>query len=158
MRCSFQVDLPAYFLSRICFRPKKGFQFLMLGFGRAPRLWYHLKKAIWVFWIKMKMIFNRPSLGQNVPQGLLYPQHYLVASYKSTILKKTFLCFFIFFSKCLFLDACQCNYAKCSLSVQKLSFYTPKILALQHPLLCSQEAQSARITCCTCSTYTVPKI
>lgn len=105
MGCSFQVDLPAYFLSRICFRPKKGFQFLMLGFGRAPRLWYHLKKAIWVFWIKMKMIFNRPSLGQNVPPGLLYPQHYLVASYKSTILKKTFLCFFIFFSKCLFLDS-----------------------------------------------------
>lgn len=73
--------------------PKISFNFQ----GTALRVWKHLKKAIWVFWIKMKMILNKSPLGQNAPQGLLYTHDYLVASYKSTILKKNILHFFFFF-------------------------------------------------------------
>lgn len=52
----------------------------------------------------MKIILNRSSFDQNVPQGLLYTQHYLVAYYKTTTLKKSFLCLF-FFSVCFLKSA-----------------------------------------------------
>lgn len=44
-----------------------------------------------------------------------------------------------------------------SLPIPKLQSHMPKHLALWHPLLFSQEAKATLISCCTYSTYTVPK-
>lgn len=105
----------------------------------------------------MKMVLNKSRRGQAVPPGLLYIQHFLVTSYKSIIFKKPhFFCFFFINVSSLESSSATVRDVR-SLPIPKLQSHMPKHLALWHPLLFSQEAKATLISCCTYSTYTVPK-